>query len=62
MDIFDSETFYNLMQNYRHASLTDQSAVVVAFEAVKAFCREAVSDVRSDEAMEARDWFERNYG
>jgi hypothetical protein len=38
-DALESQEFYELMQAYRHASLTNQNAAVAAFEAVKSFVR-----------------------
>lgn len=38
-DALESQEFYELMQAYRHASLTNQNATVTAFEAVKLFVR-----------------------
>jgi hypothetical protein len=38
-DRYDSREFYELMQNYRYASVLDQPAVTEAFEAVKEFAR-----------------------
>ena len=63
MDRFDSEEIYELMQTYRHVNqrrYINECDTVAAFEAVKAFCREAVADARSDEAMETREWIERH--
>lgn len=38
-DQFDSQEFYELMQEYRHACVSRQSAIFDAFEAVKEFAR-----------------------
>lgn len=47
-DEFDTEEFYNLMQNYRHAPLADQQMTIEAFEAVKAFARYMVRQARQE--------------
>ena len=39
VESLDSQEFYELMQAYRHAPLSDQDAVTAAFDAVKAFIR-----------------------
>ena len=36
----EEQDFYELMQSYRHAPLSEQEKVMVAFEAVKKFIRE----------------------
>lgn len=41
-DEFDSQEFYELMQTYRTARITDQAGVCRAVEAVKEFCRAIV--------------------
>jgi len=45
-DRFDSEEFYDLMQEYRHCSALKQEAVCAAFEAVKQFARDGWISVR----------------
>lgn len=39
MGWLDDEEFYNVMQSYRHAPITNPSIVVDAFEAVKELVR-----------------------
>jgi hypothetical protein len=55
-DALESQEFYELMQAYRHASLTNQNAAVAAFEAVKSFVRARnVSETVSSAAAIRRD-------
>jgi acyl transferase domain-containing protein len=65
-DALESQEFYELMQAYRHASLTNQNATVTAFEAVKLFVRMRVtatalrqreSEVRAEERERAVERF-----
>lgn len=51
----DSEEFYNLMQTYRHWSLTDQGGTSDAYEAVKASIEIQVEDLQAqrDELLAA---------
>ena len=48
MEWLEEQEFYELMQAYRHAPVTDQSAVVAAFEAVKQIIR--------DKCQEREEW------
>lgn len=52
-DPFDTEDFYELMQAYRHAPLSDQGKVLMAFEAVKIFCKNEVNKARD---VILREW------
>lgn len=45
-DVFDDQPFYELMQQYRHASFNVQSYVVECFEDVKTFVRTAIAAER----------------
>lgn len=49
----ECEKFYNLMQEYRHAPLTDQKRVTEAYRAVidyiEGYARQAVEKSRLDE-------------
>ena len=45
-DQFESQDFYELMQEYRIAPLWDQDRTVRAFERVKTFARAAVAEER----------------
>jgi hypothetical protein len=45
MDWLDDQEFYEAMQAYRHAPITDPAAVVAAFEAVKAMIRENTPEI-----------------
>lgn len=45
-DFLGEQEFYDLMQSYRHAPLTNQPLVVDAFEAVKAYIREHTVQVK----------------
>lgn len=47
-DALDSVDFYNLMQNYRLASMYDQQAVVERFEAIKSYIRQHVTEIRGE--------------
>lgn len=48
LEIFlESEEFYHLMQEYRHAPVTDQSGVVVIFSAIKEAILDAAGTGRS---------------
>ena len=38
-DVWDSEEFFDLMQQYRHYTACDPPGVKGRFEAVKKFCR-----------------------
>jgi len=48
MDIFDEQEFYELMQNYRHASLTNQRNVTIYFDKIKSFIREQMEQDSTD--------------
>lgn len=39
-DILEEQEFYDLMQRYRHAPVTNQTVVTEAYEAVKQFIRD----------------------
>ena len=45
MDWLDDQEFYEAMQAYRHAPITDPAATVAAFEAVKALIRESTPEI-----------------
>jgi len=45
MQWLDEQEFYELMQAYRHAPVTDQEAVCAAFEAVKQIIRDMCREV-----------------
>jgi hypothetical protein len=54
-DALESQEFYELMQAYRHAAVTDQNATVAAFNAVKSFVGRAGDGGtdRFDQALQA---------
>ena len=57
MEWLEEQEFYELMQAYRHAPVTDQSAVVAAFEAVKQAIRDLFQerDERPDSRRDVND-------
>jgi len=50
-DKFDKQEFYDLMQSYRHASVTHQNNVVKAFEEIKTFIRKDIEETSTDFAL-----------
>jgi hypothetical protein len=45
-DLLETEEFYNLMQEYRHAPIANQDAVVAAYEAVKEYLRRCLRSLK----------------
>lgn len=56
-DFIESKEFYDLMQLYRHAPISDQIGVVVAFESVKQYVRKGLTELQAQlaEANRQRD-------
>lgn len=44
-DWLDSEEFYNLMQEYRHAPVENQILVGIAFQKVKTYIRQIMRQI-----------------
>lgn len=44
MDFLETQTFYELMQSYRHTPISNQEKVIERFEKIKQYIRKEIND------------------